>query len=269
MHARAERRVDRHAPVAELVAEPFDDDGAIVRQRARGLPLLLEVGEQVVGGPVIESGVGEPLAQARRVGARPQELPEGATEFDRATDRIAVPERQPRDLAGCGGDDDAIGSDLLDPPGARPECEDVAHARLVDHLLVEFAHTAVGAHEHDRIQAAIGDGAAAHDREALRARTRMHDVVVAVPDDARPQLGEVVAWVLARQHVEHGVEHARWQVGVRRCPGHVGIEVVDGPLVHGGYGDDLLREHVERIARDRQGLDGTRLHALDDDGTLQ
>ena len=47
VHARAERREDADAPVADLVAEPLDDDGAVRRDGA-GRPLLLaEEGGQV------------------------------------------------------------------------------------------------------------------------------------------------------------------------------------------------------------------------------
>jgi hypothetical protein len=54
VHLRAERRVDRHAPVASFVAEPLDQDRPVVRQGAGGLALLGEVGEQVDGGVLVE-----------------------------------------------------------------------------------------------------------------------------------------------------------------------------------------------------------------------
>ena len=43
VHRRAERAEDAHAPVADLVAEALDHDGAIVGDHAGGLGLLLEV----------------------------------------------------------------------------------------------------------------------------------------------------------------------------------------------------------------------------------
>ena len=43
VHRRAERAEDAHPPVADLVAEPLDHDGAIVGHHAGGLGLLVEV----------------------------------------------------------------------------------------------------------------------------------------------------------------------------------------------------------------------------------
>jgi hypothetical protein len=61
--------------------------------------------------------------------------------------------------------------DVLDPPGARAEQEDVADPRLVDHLLVELADPrALVADQEDAEHAAVGIGAAAGDGEPLRTR---------------------------------------------------------------------------------------------------
>ena len=63
VHLRAERGEDGDPPVAELVAEPLDDDRAVVGHVAGGLALLAQVAEQVVGGPVVEPGGHHPLAR--------------------------------------------------------------------------------------------------------------------------------------------------------------------------------------------------------------
>ena len=42
VHRCAEWREDAHSPIADLVAEPFDDDGAIVGDHTRGFGLLGE-----------------------------------------------------------------------------------------------------------------------------------------------------------------------------------------------------------------------------------
>ena len=49
-----ERGQDDQPPVAELVAEALDDDAPVRRQGARDLALLLEVGQQVLGGQLVE-----------------------------------------------------------------------------------------------------------------------------------------------------------------------------------------------------------------------
>src|SRR5581483_2887864 len=86
------------------------------------------------------------------------------TELLRAPDAVALPERDRAGQAGRGGNDHAVAGDLLDPPGGRAEQERLTGARLVDHLLVEFADAApVG--QRDRIQPAVGDRAGVGDGE--------------------------------------------------------------------------------------------------------
>ena len=147
VHLTAEGRVHRHPPVADLVAEPLYDDGAVVGHVPSGLLLLGEVAEEVVGGPLVEAGGGDP--RAGLVGREPDDLaderPHGPAQLGRAALLVALPERQPAGQAGGGRDEDAVVGDVLDPPGRGAEGEDVADPRLVDHLLVELAHPATGA----------------------------------------------------------------------------------------------------------------------------
>ena len=63
MDPATERRQQRQPPVAELVAEPLDDDPLVGRQGAGGLALVLEVGDEVLGRALVEVVV---LAQALR-----------------------------------------------------------------------------------------------------------------------------------------------------------------------------------------------------------
>ena len=124
---------------------------------------------------------------------------------------------QPPGQARCGGDQDAVVGDVLDAPGARAEGEQVADARLVDHLLVELADPTArplaGGEEHG-VEPTVGDGAARGDGEALGAAAAGEGVGEAVPRDAGAQLGELLAGVAAREHVEHRVEHGPGEGGV-------------------------------------------------------
>ena len=52
--AAAERRQQAQPPVAQFVAESLDDDAPVRGQRAGRLALVVEVREQVGGGPVVE-----------------------------------------------------------------------------------------------------------------------------------------------------------------------------------------------------------------------
>ena len=69
--ARAERRQHAHPPVADLVAEAFDHDGPVVGDGAGGLHLLLEVGDEVARGPLVEADVATQALQ-RRVATGPR-----------------------------------------------------------------------------------------------------------------------------------------------------------------------------------------------------
>ena len=97
---------------------------------------------------------------------------DGAAQLGGAAERVALPERQAPGQARRRRDEHAVVGDVLDAPRARAEGEQVADARLVDHLLVELADPAPGTlagGEEDGVQPAVGDGAAGGDGEALGA----------------------------------------------------------------------------------------------------
>ena len=192
-------------------------------------------------------------------------------ELLRPAEAVALPERHRGGDARGGADDHAVARDLLDPPARGAEQEGLAGPRLVDHLLVELADAAaVG--QVDRVQAAVGDRAGVGDGQAAGALARADGAGHAVPDDAGAQLAELLARVAAVEHVEHVLEllAAELAVGVRA--GDERVQVVDAqPVVagRGGHGDDLLGEHVERVARHDGGLDLALAHALGDDRALE
>ena len=149
-------------------------------------------------------------------------------------------------------DEHAVARDLLDPPRRGAEQERLARARLVDHLLVELADAAAAVDEEDAEQAAVGDRAGVRDREPARAVAGADRAAGAVPDDARAQLGELVGRVAAGEHVEHVLELRAREVAERIRARDERVQVVDADLLVGRDRDDLLREHVERVARDRR-----------------
>src|SRR6266542_5944682 len=106
--------------------------------------------------------------------------------------------------------------DLLDPPGGRAEEERLALARLEHHLLVELADAAlprVGADEEHAVEPAVGDRAAAGERDAARTLAGVERVRDAVPHHAGPQLRELVGWKASREHVEHAFEDRPREIG--------------------------------------------------------
>jgi hypothetical protein len=78
---------------------------------------------------------------------------------------------------------------VFDAPARRAEGEDIADARLVDHLFVELTDATATRcctdHEHAE-KATIRDGAAARHRETLGSRTPGQRAGDAIPDDAWP-----------------------------------------------------------------------------------
>ena len=179
--------------------------------------------------------------------------PTACAELGGAAEGVALPERQPAGDAGRRGDQHPVVGDVLDPPAGGAEREDVADPGLVDHLLVELADPLAGALAPTR-------------KTPNRPRSGMVPPLVTasrwapgpagegaghpVPDDARAQLGELVARVAAAEQVEHRRRRpTRGSWAKRRRALHQVEEVVDRPGVERGGGDDLLGEHVERVGR--------------------
>ncbi len=272
MQLGAEGGVHDDPPVAQLVAEALDDDGAVVGEVTGGRGLLAQVRQQVVSGPVIEAGGLRP--GPRRVGVDAVQGAQGAhegaerrAELGGAAEGVAAPEGELAGLAGCGGDQHLAGADVLDAPRGGAQGEHVADARLVHHLLVELADAAarpVAPGEEDPVQPAVGDGAAGGHREALRAGSPGQGACDPVPDHAGAQLGELLGGVAAREHVEDRLEHSPGEPREGRGAAHEPLEVVDAPLVHRRHRHDLLGEDVERGGRHGQLLDGAGAHALGD-----
>src|SRR5439155_18373807 len=71
MDAAAERRQDHEPPIAELVAEALDDEPPIRRQGARDFALLVEVGDEVVRGELVEVMLVPEPARERATAALP------------------------------------------------------------------------------------------------------------------------------------------------------------------------------------------------------
>ena len=59
VHARPERRQDAHAPVADLVTEALDHDRLVGRNHAGCGLLLVQEGQQVLRGPLVQPGIGQ------------------------------------------------------------------------------------------------------------------------------------------------------------------------------------------------------------------
>ena len=206
VHAAAEGREHRQAPVAEVVGGALDQDRAIVGHHANRALLVVEVVQQVLGRARREAMV---VGQARaRLGRRglaqlAREPANGLAEFDGTARTLTLPERHLAGLAGRRRHDHAVVRDLLDAPRGRAEQERLARSGLEHHLFVEFAdprapgRVGAAAGEEHAVQAAIGNRASVADSHALGAVARGNRAVHAVPGDARSQLREFVGGIAA------------------------------------------------------------------------
>ena len=272
VHAAAERSQDADAPVADLVAEALDHDRPVGGDDAGRGRLLAQEGEQVLGRARVEVVLAAQVLEGALVGAGDQ-LARGdadlLAQLVRPPDALALPERDGAGNAGRRRDDDAVAGDLLDPPGRGAEHERLPLPRLVDHLLVELADAAAAVDEVHAVEAAVGDRARVRDGQPPRAGAAADDAGGAVPDDPGPQLRELVRRVAAGEHVEHVLELLQGEVGEGVGAADELVQRRHLDLLLGHDRDDLLREHVERVARDPRLLDLAAAHRLRDDSGLE
>ena len=77
------------------------------------------------------------------------------------------------------------------------------------------------------------------------------------------------AGVLPGEHAQDRLERLATQLGVVLGAADQGVQLVHGPGPVDARGHDLLRQHVERVARHDGRLDGALVHQPGDDGALQ
>ena len=272
MHASPERRQHRQSPITELIAESLDHNGAVGRHGSSGLNLIREVVQQVAGGAVIEARALPQTADGGfgvHRGQLAHRLSHGASDFDRPAERVAVPERNPSRFARRRRHHHLGRRDVSDPPRGSAEHECLAWSHLVDHLLIQFADALAVIEQVHGEEATVGDGAAAHNRQPLRAGTATDFSFQTIPDDAWAQLGEFIRGIAPAQHVERGFEGARAEVAEGISTMHQLGDLRDRPCLHSGHRHDLLGKDIERVAGDPGGLDLAAEHPVDDDRSLE
>ena len=197
--------MDHETPVPDLVAEALHQDPSVGGQRAGGRELFGQIGHEIVAGEAGDIRSDE-LHKPGRLGF-PQVGADRLAHLVGAALRICVPEGEFAGPARGGGDQHAVMGDLLDAPRRCAQRDHVAHPRLVDHLLVEFADPGVlGADDEHGEQATVGDRPARNHRRTLGALARGQHSGGPVPHQSRSELREVVGRVPAGQHVQDSIE---------------------------------------------------------------
>ncbi len=187
-------------------------------------------------------------------------------EFERTSRAIPVPKWHFSGLTGRGRNEHAVVGDLFCAPRTGAEQEHFSLAQFEDHLFVELTHAAAAlrpflAGQEYAVQTAIRDRACVGDREPQRERARSQAAAHAVPDQAWPQIRELIARIPSREHIEHPVEGRAWQLGEGRGLPHRAIQMVDVVGLDRAHGDQLLSQHIQRVSWVKGGLDPALQHA--------
>ncbi len=264
--------MEHDPPIALLVLATFDDKRPIVGNKARsgtlGADELDKVSPRVLVEAISAKTGQHPRLDAAanalgvialvfvgRIERRSDRTDERAfrpSRFGRPPNAFAMPERQASRTSRCRFHDNAVARDFADAPRARTERDDVAHPRFVDHLLIKLAHApparlGIGLGQHNGEHAAIGNGARRGNRLALRAWAGNEQVALAIPDDARREIGKFSGRVRAAQHAEHGIERTARKIGKRSAAAYRRIPLVGRDILHRHRSDRLLSEHIERV----------------------
>ncbi len=255
----SERRVDDELHAAGFVEEPLENDrrlrGHRAERRAAGREVLDELRRRIGGdaGRFAQAGdhggcvarVVDPRGDFR---AQPRHR---ARQLVGPPRRFAEPEGNRRRLAVRVFDPHAARFDAPDLVRRIAQLEDVAGEALDGEILVDGADDHVGGLQHDLVVRGVGDRAAGRERGETRAAASaqhaVHRVAVDVGCAVSAARREAVG-----QH-PHDVEKllAR-EIRIRVRATHEIVEIAFGPFGRRDLGDDLLREHVERLFWNRQ-----------------
>ena len=233
----AERGEDADAPVADLVAEPLDDDRAVGRQGGE----VRSCSRRNCSRFRCRERIEVVVALASCFMARASD--------SAASSREAAPIRAPSSTA-CPTPSPFQKGTAPGTPGAGDAStrsrviSSILHVEapsmnvwpltgFVDHLLVELADPSAAVDLEDPEKPAIRDRARVRDREPASARSGPRITpAVPVPHDPRPQLRELVGRIAPREHVEDVVELLPGEVGERMGRRRTSVEqLVDRDLL--------------------------------------
>ncbi|MBV6412664.1 MAG: hypothetical protein OMOMHJEC_00447 [Xanthomonadales bacterium] len=265
VEARAEGRVDDQLGAAGLVEETLHDEVLLRRQGTeRGLRGRQVIGELARRGGADAGLRAQPLVQPLRSrqadGLRWQQR-HGlrAQPRDRRRQRIAAsgrlghPEGNRRCLSARVLDPHLALADAADAVALVAELKHIARQAFDREVLVDRADADALRLQQHLVVGGVGDRAAAGQRGHARAATGAQHAVdrVAVQvRGARPAAGGVA---LGQHPHQRAVVLAR-QPRIGKCAAHPFVQRALRALAARDFGDDLLRQHVQRRLRHAQGL---------------
>ena len=259
IEAAAERRMDDELHAARLVEEALEDDRLLRRQRAKRGEARGEIFDELLGRGRDDADFARRASDgrvARTVGAQPRrdlgaQARDGGGKRVRSARRFAEPERNGRRLALGVLDAHRAALDALDAIGRVAELEDVARHALDGEILVDAADDVVLGLEQHLIVGGVGDGAAGGQRGRPRAAPAAQDVIDRVAMDERAAPAAAGGEALG-QHAHDCVEILAGKVAEGPGAPQPIVKLALRPVLRGDFGDDLLRQHVERPLGDRR-----------------
>ena len=266
--AAAVRRMDHQLGAAGFVEEAFQREMRLRRQHAEAGELCCGVFGDLLRGGFIELQLRAQPMLERRLAARLQlrlhrlaQPRHAGRQFDAAARRLAQPERDAGRHAFGILHAHAPGLDAQDPVTRIAELEHVAGDALDGEVFVDGADDDRLRLQQHGVVADIGDGAAGLDRGQARAlapaQLAMHGVAMQVARALAVAGAEAIG-----QHPHHLVEILSRQTRVRPGAMHHLEQRILVPFDAGDFGDELLRQHVQRRRRHDQRVQLAAPHAI-------
>ena len=246
--------------VAGLVEEAFDDDAFRRGQSVKGSAGGAEVFGQLlccrerqrrVGGEAFgDIGNRAVLQCLVHLRTKPRNR---RGQFIAAPRGLAEPERYGRRQAARILHEDLAGMHLENPIGGIAELKDVARHALESEVFVQRADEQFAGQHHHVMVELIGYGTAVGDRRKAspppRPQPVVDPVVVQVGAAAAALGGEAIG-----EHPEHGLVGAAGKIAERRTADDAVEQGIDLPLLHAHFRNDLLAQHVQGLAAQRDGV---------------
>ncbi len=272
--AAAERRVHDELHAARFVEETLEHDSAQRRQPAERCLRRREVIDDLLGRRKVErERLRQPCqrcvapAGIDRVGDRLAQPRHRRRQLVRAPRRFAEPERHARRHAFRVLDAHRAALDAQDPVRGVAELEHVAGQAFDRPVLVHRADDLRLRFEHHRVIGVVGNRAAGrHGRErraALPAQHAVHRIAMQMRRAPPAPCVEAVG-----QHARDVDVLVARQLAKRRRTLEQREQLVLAPFLHRHLGGDLLRQHVERLARHADAVELAARDAVEQRGAV-
>ena len=245
--------VQHELHAARRVEKPLEHEPLLRRDDPERAAAFRQVLDGLLGGILLETALRHQPGDHVRESDRALQLPihfaskaaERAGQLVAARRRLAQPERDRRGGAVRIRHPDIAARNLQHAPRCVAELEHVPGIALDGEVFVERADERVLGVEDDAVVGDLGDGAAGCLGEQPGASTSANRSVHLVAVDQRRATSSARGKAV-RRHPQHAVERRAVEVSIGPGAGDERKQLVFRIIPARRFGDDLLREHVER-----------------------